>query len=224
MLSNSWSRGWGVDKIQSTRVTARSILRRLVRGLLAPRAPRENGQHPRVRADGRGHARADGVARVQHDRHDRRIREAERIRHALGAPRLVGRRQRRDGQRHRHDHDARGDAHPEDSVPAPEAHDSRRPLERGRGGRHRIGRVRRRPSGDRRRDCRRCSTRTTAPARSIRVQTNGFIDAAPALARWMSRMPGRSHAQRRAHVAGRRARREHRQRRVRLPQTRRRSS
>ena len=49
--------------------------------------------------------------------------------------------------------------------------------------------VRGRSSGDPHRACRRCSIRTTARARSTRVQTNGFIDAAPSLARWMSRMP-----------------------------------
>ena len=57
VLTNSWSRGWGVDKIQSARVQAvpsfdvscedYSLLARLA----------SNGQHPRVHAVGRGDAR-----------------------------------------------------------------------------------------------------------------------------------------------------------------------
>ena len=49
------------------------------------------------------------------------------------------------------------------------------------------------------------------------VQTNGFIDAAPSLARWMSRMPADLTKNVALMLPGSRARREHRQRRVRLP-------
>ena len=129
-----------------------------------------NGQHPRV------HAVADAalapaespvfntVARIDG------IGETERVRDALGASRFVGRGQRRDRQRHGHDHHARGDAHSENGVSAPEAHDSRRPLERGGGGRHRIV-ARSRPTIRRSSPaCRRCSIRTTARARSTRCR------------------------------------------------------
>ncbi len=125
----------------------RTVVRRVVRGLLPARATRVERTAPARPRGRRREARAERVAGVQHDRADHRVGEAERIRHALGAPRLVGRRKRRDRQRHRHDHDARGDAHSQDRVSASEAHDSRRPLERRGGRRHRLVGVRGRSSG-----------------------------------------------------------------------------
>ena len=171
VLSNAWSRGWGVDKIQSARGDAHPVVRRRrarTTRLLARLA--DNGQHPRVHATAEATLAPQRVAGVQHDRAHPGQREAERVRHALGASRFVGCRERRDGQRHRHDHDARGDAHPEDGVSASEAHDPRRPLERRRGGRHRLV-ARSRPIIRRSsRGCRRCSIRTTARARSTRCR------------------------------------------------------
>ena len=40
VLSNAWSRGWGVDKIQAARATRRPVVRRLLRGLRPARATR----------------------------------------------------------------------------------------------------------------------------------------------------------------------------------------
>ena len=138
VLTNSWSRGWGVDKIQSARVTGGPIVRCVVRGLFTARAPGVERPASARPCSRRSDARSGRVAGVQHHRANRGTGEARRVRDALGAPRLVGCRQRCDRQRHGHDHDARGDAHPQNGLSEAEAHDPRRALERRGAGRNRL--------------------------------------------------------------------------------------
>ena len=136
-----------------------------LRGLRPRLPPHRARQQPAASARPRV-AVARRAAGVQHHRHDPRHREAERVRPPLGALRFVGRLVRRDRQRHRHADDDGSDAHPEAGVSASEAHDSRRPLDR-RGDRaRRLEGVSRGSSRGARRDCRPCSTTTTAPAAS----------------------------------------------------------
>ena len=190
ILSNSWSRGWGVDKIQSARVNGDSVVRRVVRGLQPARAARDEQPAPARARDRRTRRSRPNESPVFNTIATIRGSEKPNEYVMLSA--------------HLDSWDAGSGATDNGTgtitmleamrilqagVSASEADDSRRPLERRRGGRHRLVGVRGRSPRDPERDCRRCSTRTTAPARSTRVQTNGFIDAAPALARWMSRMP-----------------------------------
>ena len=56
-------------------------------------------------------------------------------------------------------------------------------------GEHRLGRVRRRSSGGAQRAAGAVQSGQRHGRDRFASQTNGFVDAAPALARWMSRMP-----------------------------------
>ena len=78
MLTNSWSRGWGVDKIQSARVRRHPVVRRLVRGLRSAGAScrRTGSILASMPSPTRSLAPRRGAG-VQHDRPDHRIGKAE---------------------------------------------------------------------------------------------------------------------------------------------------
>ncbi len=105
----------------------------------------ESGDAAEADAQPRGEA-PGRAAGLQRHRHHQGHRASRRVRDAVRPLRLVGRLVRRHRQRHRHADDARGDAHPEAGLSAPEAHDPGGPLERRGRGRGRVQGVHRGPS------------------------------------------------------------------------------
>ena len=169
VLTSNWSQGWGVFRVfdgKTTQVPA-AVLSCEDYGLVYRLTERKQGPVLRITAESQDLGEVpvfNTIATIPGQRPRRRVRGALRPLRQLG--RLLG----RDRQRHRHRHDDGGDAHPRrPSCPGRSRTIIVGPLERGRAGAERLPRLHGGSSRRSSRGCRRCSTRTTAPAASVNV-------------------------------------------------------